>query len=308
MKYFTKEVKIAITAIVALVLLFIGINFLKGINVFQASNTYYVKFKDINGLTISNAVYANGYPVGIVRDIEYDYKRAENVVVRIELDDEMRVPKGTKAEIETDLMGGVKMNLKLGGNPADNLAPGDSIQGGKYEGALSKVEAMIPTVVKILPKLDSIMDNLNRLTGDPALAKVLHNAAEMTDELKIASKQLNGLMQNDVPLLTARLNRIGANMEKLSAGLAAVDVEGTMASVNATLDNARDLTANLNNVSNQLSSKMNSRDNTLGLMLNDRQLYDNLTSTVGHADSLMIDLKAHPKRYVHFSVFGKKDK
>ena len=301
MKFFTKEVKIALTGIAAVILFFVGINFLKGINVFQASNTYYVKFKDINGLTISNAVMANGYPVGIVREIFYDYKSSECVLVRIELDDEMRVPQGTKAEIETELMGGAKMNLVLGEDPLHFLTPQDTIVGGKYEGSLSKMEAMIPTVVKILPKLDSIMDNLNRLTGDPALLNTLHNAADITADLKTTTTQLNRLLKNDVPELTARLNRIGENVETLTGNLATVDVATTMQSVNATLENTKKITEDL-------SMKMSSKDNTLGLMLNDRSLYDGLTSTVGHADSLMIDLKAHPKRYVHFSVFGKKDK
>jgi phospholipid/cholesterol/gamma-HCH transport system substrate-binding protein len=301
MKFFTKEVKIALTGIAAVILFFVGINFLKGINVFQASNTYYVKFKDINGLTISNAVMANGYPVGIVREIFYDYKNSECVLVRIELDDEMRVPQGTKAEIETELMGGAKMNLVLGEDPLHFLTPQDTIVGGKYEGSLSKMEAMIPTVVKILPKLDSIMDNLNRLTGDPALLNTLHNAADITADLKTTTTQLNRLLKNDVPQLTARLNRIGENVETLTGNLATVDVAATMQSVNTTLENTKKITEDL-------SMKMNSKDNTLGLMLNDRSLYDGLTSTVGHADSLMIDLKAHPKRYVHFSVFGKKDK
>ena len=301
MKFFTKEVKIALTGIAAVILFFVGINFLKGINVFQASNTYYVKFKDINGLTISNAVMANGYPVGIVREIFYDYKNSECVLVRIELDDEMRVPQGTKAEIETELMGGAKMNLVLGEDPLHFLTPQDTIIGGKYEGSLSKMEAMIPTVVKILPKLDSIMDNLNRLTADPALLTTLHNAADITADLKTTTTSLNSLLKKDVPELTARLNRIGENVETLTGNLATVDVATTMQSVNATLENTKKITEDL-------SMKMSSKDNTLGLMLNDRSLYDGLTSTVGHADSLMIDLKAHPKRYVHFSVFGKKDK
>lgn len=300
MKFFTKEVKIALTGIAAVVLLFIGINFLKGINVFQASNTFYVKFKDINGLTISNAVYANGYPVGIVREIFYDYMKSENVVVRIELDDEMRVPVGTKAEIETELMGGAKINLVLGEDPLRHMTAHDTIVGGKYEGSLSKMEAMIPTVVNILPKLDSVMSNLNRLTSDPALLATLHNAADITAELKTTTTQLNRLLKNDVPQLTARLNRIGENVETLTSDLAKVDVAATMQSVNETLENTKKITSDL-------SLKMGSKDNTLGLMLNDRSLYDGLNSTVSHADSLMIDLKAHPKRYVHFSVFGRKD-
>lgn len=303
-----KEIKIALTAIVALVLLFIGLNFLKGINVFKSTNTYYVKFKDVAGLAVSNPVYANGYPVGIVRTINYDYQRGENVVVAIELDDDMRVPAQTRAELETELMGGVKMLLVLGPNPAKNIEQGDTIQGGMHLGAMDKLNDMIPTIEKMLPKLDSIMDNLNRLTGDPALAATLHNAQAITDNLKESSIQLNSMMRNDLPPMLANLKSASANANRLTANLAAIDVQTTINSVNATLTSAHNLANQLGEMSTNLDRKLKSKDNTLGLFLNDTNVYDNLNSTLRNADSLMIDLKAHPKRYVHFSVFGKKEK
>lgn len=303
-----KEIKIALTAIVALVLLFIGLNFLKGINVFKSTNTYYVKFKDVAGLAVSNPVYANGYPVGIVRTINYDYQRGENVVVAIELDDDMRVPAQTRAELETELMGGVKMLLVLGPNPAKNIEQGDTIQGGMHLGAMDKLNDMIPTVEKMLPKLDSIMDNLNRLTGDPALAATLHNAQAITDNLKESSIQLNSMMRNDLPPMLANLKSASANANRLTANLAAIDVQTTINSVNATLTSAHNLANQLGDMSTNLDRKLKSKDNTLGLFLNDTNVYDNLNSTLRNADSLMIDIKAHPKRYVHFSVFGKKEK
>lgn len=303
-----KEMKIALTAVVALVLLFIGLNFLKGVNVFKSTNTYYVKFKDVAGLAVSNAVYANGYPVGIVRTIDYDYARGEYVVVGIELDDEMRVPKQTHAELETELMGGVKMLLVLGPNPTNNLEQGDTIQGSMHEGAMEKVSAMVPQIEKMLPKLDSIMDNINRLTADPALAGTLHNAQVITENLKQTSVKLNAMMQTDIPQMVGHLNRTSANAEKLTNKLAALDVQTTLNSVNETLASAHSLSNKLGDMSNSLDAKLKSKDNTLGLFLNDRGVYDNLNSTLRNADSLMIDLKAHPKRYVHFSVFGKKDK
>lgn len=303
-----KEIKIALTAIVALVLLFIGLNFLKGINVFKSTNTYYVKFKDVAGLAVSNPVYANGYPVGIVRTINYDYQRGENVVVAIELDDDMRVPAQTRAELETELMGGVKMLLVLGPNPAKNIEQGDTIQGGMHLGAMDKLNDMIPTVEKMLPKLDSIMDNLNRLTGNPALAATLHNAQAITDNLKESSIQLNSMMRNDLPPMLANLKSASANANRLTANLAAIDVQTTINSVNATLTSAHNLANQLGDMSTNLDRKLKSKDNTLGLFLNDTNVYDNLNSTLRNADSLMIDLKAHPKRYVHFSVFGKKEK
>ena len=304
----SKEVKIALMAVVAIVLLWMGLNFLKGINIFSSTHTYYVKFHNIQGLAVSNAVYANGYPVGIVRDIQYDYSRTDNVVVCIEVDKAMNVPVGTTAELESELMGGVKMSLVLGPNPTRNLAVGDTIIGGIHEGAMTKLETMIPTVEKLLPKLDSIMGNLNRLTADPALAEMLHNTAEITKNLKESTDALNTMMHSEVPGLVAKANRIGSNLESVSNQLAQTDIKGTVDNANATLAGLKQTTDNLNQTTNYLSAKLQSRDNTLGLFLTDRGVYANLTGTLRPAASLMIDLKAHPKRYVHFSIFGKKDK
>lgn len=308
MKFFTKEVKIAIMAIVAIILLFVGINFLKGVNLFKGSNSYYITFTDIHGLAVSNPVYANGFPVGIVRDVEYDFSRTDKVVVRVELDKNMRVPVGTYADLEAELMGGVKMSLVLGKNPALNLEPGDTLRGGLHEGAMGKLEAMLPALEGMMPKLDSILTNLNRLTADPALAQTLRNTAELTAELKEAAGGLNGMMKQDMPRMVSKFDRIGTNVETLTGNLAKVDVDGTMKQVEATLSGVRQVTDDLSATTGLLNTRLNSRDNTLGLFLNDRSVFDNLNSTLSHADSLMIDLKTNPKRYVHFSVFGRKSK
>ena len=304
MKIFTKEVKLALTAIVATALAFIGINFLKGINVFEASNTYYVQFKNIGGLSISNAVYANGYPVGIVRTIDYDYSRTDNVIVGIELDDAMRVPDSTRAELEVELMGGVKMNLVLGKNPTKFLAQGDTLQGGMHVGSLNKLEAMIPTFEKMLPTLDSIMTNINHLTGDSALVATLHNTAVITGQLTETTAHLNKLLKSDLPSMMADFKSISKNVNKVTSDLAKADLNATIQKVNNTLDEVSKFGA----IAEEITAKMKSTDNSLGLLLNDRAVYDNINHTIGSADSLLIDLKAHPKRYVHFSVFGRKDK
>ena len=308
MKIFNREVKIALTAIVAIVLVYLLINFMKGINVFKSSNTYYVRFDNIAGLAVSNAVYANGYPVGIVRGIQYDYGNHERVVVAIELDKEMHMPRGTKAELVTSLMGGVTMSLMLGPNPTDNLAQGDTISGGLHEGAVEKVEALMPTIMDMLPKLDSIVTNMARLSADPALAQTLRNTAEITNNLRRTSAKLDAMVGRDLPQMMQNLNRTSRNVERLSNNLAAINLQETMNEVNASLAEVKQFSANINAMTNDLNSKLNSRDNTFGLLLNDRKLYDNLNRTVSSADSLLINVKAHPKRYVHFSIFGKKDK
>lgn len=308
MKIFTREVKIALSAIVAIVLIYLLINFLKGVNVFKSSNTYYVRFDNIAGLAVSNAVYANGYPVGIVRGIQYDYGNHERVVVAIELDKEMHMPRGTKAELVTSLMGGVTMSLILGPNPTDNLTQGDTISGGLHEGAVEKVEALMPTIMDMLPKLDSIVTNMARLSADPALAQTLRNTAEITNNLRRTSAKLDAMVGRDLPQMMQNLNKTSSNVERLSNNLAAINLQETMNEVNASLAEVKRFSANINAMTNDLNSKLNSRDNTFGLLLNDRKLYDNLNHTISSADSLLINVKAHPKRYVHFSIFGRKDK
>ena len=308
MKIFTREVKIALSAIVAIVLIYLLINFMKGVNVFKSSNTYYVRFDNIAGLAVSNAVYANGYPVGIVRGIQYDYGNHERVVVAIELDKEMHMARGTKAELVTSLMGGVTMSLILGPNPTDNLAQGDTISGGLHEGAVEKVEALMPTIMDMLPKLDSIVTNMARLSADPALAQTLRNTAEITNNLRRTSAKLDAMVGRDLPQMMQNLNMLCSNVERLSNNLAAINLQETMNEVNASLAEVKRFSANINAMTNDLNAKLNSRDNTFGLLLNDRKLYDNLNHTVSSADSLLINVKAHPKRYVHFSIFGKKDK
>lgn len=308
MKIFTREVKIALSAIVAIVLIYLLINFMKGVNVFKSSNTYYVRFDNIAGLAVSNAVYANGYPVGIVRGIQYDYGNHERVVVAIELDKEMHMPRGTKAELVTSLMGGVTMSLILGPNPTDNLTQGDTISGGLHEGAVEKVEALMPTIMDMLPKLDSIVTNMARLSADPALAQTLRNTAEITNNLRRTSAKLDAMVGRDLPQMMQNLNKTSRNVERLSNNLAAINLQETMNEVNASLAEVKQFSANINAMTNDLNSKLNSRDNTFGLLLNDRKLYDNLNHTISSADSLLINVKAHPKRYVHFSIFGRKDK
>lgn len=306
MKKLSNEVKIALTAIVAVALLFIGLNFLKGINVFESSNSYYVKFKDVKGLAVSNAVYANGYPVGIVREIDYNYAENSGVVVRIELDTEMKVPRNTTAELELAIMGGVTMNLILGNNPTDHIAPYDTISGGLYQGAMDKAAAMIPTVERMLPKLDSILTHLNVIAGDPSLRQSLQNAAVISENLKNTTAQLDRMMNGEIPRIIANLDKTAEHAANITNDIAQADLGETIREVNSTLSHVQRFSGQLTETMKEVHEKLHNPDNNLGAFLSDRKLYDRLNNTVSNADSLMIDLKAHPKRYVHFSIFGRK--
>ena len=130
MRFFTKEVKIALVAIAGIVILFFGMQFLKGLTLFSTDDSYYARFSDVSGLSASSPVYANGYRVGVVEQIVYDYSRPDNIVAVIGLDNKLSLPKGTKAEISSDLLGNVKLELKFGPNPIDLMAKGDTIEDG----------------------------------------------------------------------------------------------------------------------------------------------------------------------------------
>ena len=296
----TKEIKIALVAIVSIVLLFFGMNFLKGMTLFSNGDSYYITFKDISGLSSSSPIFANGYRVGVVKDVSFDYENNGDVVVEFMVDDDLQIPRGSTAEIVSDLMGNVKMNLLLADNPRDFVAKGDTIMGVINSGMLGKAKDMIPVIEKMLPKLDSILANINMLLSDPNIGRTLGNVQKTTENLTVTTQQLNALMANvnkDVPGLMGKASGLLDNANNLTANLAAVDVASTVAKVDQTLANVQ-----------QLTSKLNDNKGTLGLLMNDETLYNNLTNTVLSADSLLNNLREHPKRYVHFSLFGKKDK
>lgn len=302
-----KEVKIGITAIVAIILFYIGINFLKGVNVFTTTNTYYVKFENAGGLTPSASVLANGYAVGIVREINYNYSDNQSVVVSIELDKAMHVPEGTTAELETSLMGSVTLHLLPGKNPVKYLERGDTISGRQHFGAMERAAEMLPQVEQMLPKVDSIMGNLNRLTGDSAMLALVKNLAVISENLAQTTSRVDHLMSKEIPVLLSNMNALTGNLNKVAGDIAKGNLDSTMTVLHATMQNAETLTSRLNALTSTLNSSVTSTDNSLGLLLNDRSIYDGLNHTIHSADSLLIDIKANPKRYIHFSVFGKKN-
>lgn len=296
----TKEIKIALVAIVGILIMYFGINFLKGMNLFSTNNTYFITFDDIQGLGASTPIYADGYKVGTVDGLEYDYKENGPIKVKVDINKDLRIPQGSKAEIIKDLMGNLQVNLLLANNPRERVEPGGIIPGAVNGGMMDKAASLVPVVEKMLPKLDSILTSVNALLADPALAASLHNVETITSNLTVSTRELNTLMaglNKQVPGMIGKANGVLDNTNRLTANLASLDVQGTLNKVNQTLESAH-----------QFTEKLNSNQGSLGLLMNDTKLYDNLTSTMGHADSLVIDLKAHPKRYVHFSVFGRKDK
>ena len=294
------EIKIALVAVAGIVALFIGMNFLKGTHLFTGSKTYCFAFDDISGLTKSSPIYASGYQVGLVKDIIFDYSHKNKTKVIAEMDKQMKIPTGTTAFISSDVLGNIKVTLNIPPNKGEFIQEGGLIPGSIDQGAMGEVTSMIPAVKQMLPKLDSILLSLNLLLADPAIASSVHNVQDMTANLTKTSHELNAVvakLNREIPGVVTKANRILDHSETFTANLSQVDVATTMRKVDEAMADVKAVTA-----------KINSNEGTLGLLMRDPSLYNQLNTTVRSADSLMINIRQHPKRYVHFSIFGRKDK
>ena len=194
-----KEVKIGFIGIAAIALLFFGINYLKGVRMFQASSYYYVEFTDINGLAVSSPVFASGYKIGLVRDIQYNHANPGHVVVEVELDNDMKIPTLSKGELVTDMLGTVKMNLVLNLGSKEFYHPGDTLPGKVNNGLMGVAEGIMPKVEQLMPKMDSILHSLNQLLANPALSATLENT-EIGERSRSASN--SKLSKSSLPFRT----------------------------------------------------------------------------------------------------------
>ena len=295
---FTKEAKIGLVSIVCLALLYIGINYLKGVNLFKPVNHYYVAFSNVKGVTVSSPVFVEGFKVGLVREITYDYDTTGKISVLVSLEDKMRINKGSYITVVNSFLGGAELHIHLNTFVDDYFHSGDTIEGRMEADMMTSVqENLLPGIEQMMPKLDSILGGLQTLVNHPALTQSLAHVEQTTASLEHSSRRLDQLLAKDVPVIVENLKGITTNFESVSGQLKELDLVGTMRTVNATLANLKLTT-----------DKLNSADNSLGLLLNDRQLYDNLNGTMENASLLLLDLREHPKRYVHFSLFGSKQK
>ena len=245
-KIFRKEVIIGVLVLVSMALLFIGIDFLKGVNVFKAANYYYATYDNVAGLAISAPVTVNGYKVGQVREINYLYNNPGHVQVEISLDRELKLTKGTKAVISSDILGTATIVLEMA--PGTDYAPvGSELQASVASGLMDAVsQDLMPSVSAIFPKIDSLLTSLNT---------------------------------------------VSANLTELSASLRQLPLDSTMQQVQLMVDNLR-----------QLSEELKNPDGTLGRLTSDPALYDNLNATVQSLDSLFVDIKKNPKRYISIKL------
>lgn len=291
----TKETKIGLLAILALAILYAGINYLKGLNLFKKKNTYYAYFENVNNVNEASPVLIDGYKVGIVTKINFDYKKGHGAYLVCDLDPQVKLTKGTKVSISQTALSGAEIILNLPEtSQASYYTPGDTLETISGGDIFSKTAKIIPAVAEILPKVDSLVVSINKLINRQEITDILISLNNSAKQLSNAMAKINKSADKIDPILmntNATVEQFKGVGEKINQ----IDFE----KINPTLQNLQEMTSELRKVTEQLKKK----DNTAGLMLNDDRLYHRIDSLANSADQLMRDIKEHPKRYVHFSVF-----
>jgi phospholipid/cholesterol/gamma-HCH transport system substrate-binding protein len=298
-KYFTREVKVGIMTVVAIFVLYFGLNYLKGIDIFSPVNVYYGQYENIDGLVASSPVYVKGFKVGHVEQIKYDFSKKTAFIIKISVAKDIKLPKNTRIELyDEGIMGGKAIQLVYEPTTASELMhqPGDTLESSLGLGLMAKISGdLVPKIQSISIQADSLIRSVRVLVENKNLNKSMASIERTTSDLAVSSAQLKKLMNNDVPHILGNVNDMTSDFKQISGNLKKIDYQATFASIDHTIS-----TLNL------ISNKMNGSEGTIGMLLNNKDLYINLSNSASNADKLLIDLQKNPKRYVHFSLFGGK--
>lgn len=297
-KLFRKEFVIGLSVIVALVILIFGIDYLKGINLFQPANFYVARYDNVAGLETAAPVTIDGFKVGQVRDIRFNYANPGKIEVLLALNKHLRLPKGSKAVIGSGLLNGAyveihmadsKEMIEVGGELATETSP---------DMMASISNDLLPSVKDVVPKVDSLLLNLNRLVSDPALVQSVKSLQSITANLNTTSAHLNTLMGKEVPRLAGNANKVAANLDSITADLTVLSARLKQLPVDRTVE---DLNATIANLA-QFSAQLNDKNSTLGMLMNDPELYNRINRVAADVDSLIVDIKKNPKRYISIKL------
>jgi len=310
----SNETKVGALTSIAIVFLILGFNFLKGKSLFKHGNFLYAKFQDAKDVKPSYSVLINGYQVGSVYEVTPN-ETLDGILVTIKLNDEYKIPQNSIATIDAGLLNSPAIKINLGDRKDVFLKSGDTILTAVDKGMLGNMQAkIVPLSDKIsaaASSLDSLLKNFNRTLDEGTRANLqaaMANLNRISSTMVVSSQSLQRMMAeqgslaqslDNMKTFTTNLNanneKINAtigNLQKTTDNLAEADIKGTIANLKSSVD--------------KLNTAMESKDGSLGLLLNDKQFYNNLVSTSRSANTLLDDLRVNPKRYVNlsFSLFG----
>lgn len=293
------EVKIGIVTLLALVLGYLGLNFLKGINVFVPENRYKVRLRNLNGTAVATPVLISGYKVGSVQKIDFAYDPQEGygADLTLGLDPNVQIPKGSTIKVRTNMLSGAELLITAPQGASQSfLSSGDRIEVEGGDDIMAKVnDQILPEVMKMLPEAMAMLKRLNQVMNNPAIDSTLTNFNQATRQMQLTLSKVYESMQV-MPELVHNVNALSKSLAVLGRKAEQISLDSILINLNAS-------TSNLKYISEQLQAS----EGTAGKLLNDPSLYNRLDSLAMNAEMLIKDLKQNPKRYVHFSIFGRKN-
>lgn len=297
-KIFTKEVIIGTCVVVALVILVVGIEFLKGINLFKPAHFYIAQYENVSDLAVAAPVTIEGFKVGQVREINFDYDHPGKISVVMALNKKLQVPEDSRAVIGSTLLSGSYVEIHLG--HSSNMIPvGGEIPSGHIPDLMSSVSnELLPAISSVIPKVDSLLLSVTRLASDPALMASIKNLESITANVSAASGNLNRMMNRDLPPILNSVDAAASNLDTLTYNLRLLSEELNKMPLSETMGNVNVLTKNLAT----FSGNLNNPNSTLGELTQDSELYDKLNRLTADIDSLIIDIKKNPKRYISIKL------
>ena len=313
----SNETKVGAIAVVAVTLLILGFNFLKGKKLFTESTSLYGIYNNVQGLQPSNPIIINGLQVGTVYKISTD-KDMNRITVEMNITRDINIPRNSVALIKSNPIGSTSMEIKLG-DANTYLANRDTIftevNAGVFDAVLQKIDPVLYEVKRAVSSMDSLLVNINSLIDPNAknnIGATLANLKMATSSMVASSASLQQLLNTQTGSLAKtldnmsaitgnlaqnnpRINSVMENLDLTSQKLARIELEKTMATLDQTVNELKNTV-----------DRINSKDGSLGMFLNDTRLYNNLASTGNKLNLLLDDIRMNPKRYVSISVFGRK--
>lgn len=291
---FNRNFIIGISFLIALVMLYFGINFLKGVNVLKKRNTYVVLFDDVSGLYPSSPIFVNGFQVGLVNNIKIHTNHPILFAVDINLEGDYRIAKGSFFEFGSDFLGASAVSLIVDQNSYEYYTPGDTLSGQRASDVMSTVGRILPQAESLLVHLDSIATTMNKLVESPVWFSTLEGIEATVGELNASSQSLNKIMASlntNLPPITGNLAQITDDLKGVSSNMAVLDFEKAYHSIDSTLNNI-----------NEFSSRLLNANNSLGKLTGDVQLHDSLTHTLSSVSKLLEEIRLNPEKYLSVKV------
>lgn len=315
----SNETKVGALAIVVIVFFILGFGFLKGKKIFNKEMTLYAKYSNVQGLTTSNPVVINGLEVGKVNEVSHD-KNMRELLVTISVNKDINIPQNSLALIIPSPLSATKIEIKLGNSPnflKNNDTLNTDINKGLLDDIMQKVDPVLFEVKKAVGTLDSLLSNVNSVLDQDTKANInmmVKNLKSISESILTSSHSLENMLDNKGGSLAKtlnnantfsenlasnnqRINNILANLDQTSGKLSRIDLEKAISGLDSTMAELK-----------KSISKINSKEGTAGMIMNDPTLYNNLSATSNKLNTLLDDVRLHPKRYISVSVFGKKDK